>query len=89
MSQPRWPLMKNAVTWSDKYQMIKFLLTSDRYTNGPRVREFEAEWANWVGSKHALMVSSGSTANTLLVAAVKENTGSKMVTKFWCLLAPG
>lgn len=77
MSQPRWPLMKNAVTWSDKYQMIKFLLTSDRYTNGPRVREFEAEWANWVGSKHALMVSSGSTANTLLVAAVKEKYGLK------------
>jgi len=77
MNQPRWPLMKNAVTWSDKYQMIKFLLTSGRYTNGPRVREFEAQWANWVGSKHALMVSSGSTANTLMVAAVKEKYGFK------------
>ena len=77
MNQPRWPLMKNAVTWSDKYQMIKFLLTSDRYTNGPRVREFEAQWAEWVGSKHALMVSSGSTANSLLMAAVKEKYGLK------------
>ena len=77
MTQLRWPLMKNAVTWGDKYQMVKFLLTSDRYTNGPRVREFEAQWASWVGSKHALMVSSGSTANSLLMAAVKEKYGLK------------
>jgi len=77
MKQLRWPLMKNAVTWSDKYKMVKFLLTSDRYTNGPRVREFEAQWAQWVGSKHALMVSSGSTANSLIMAAVKEKYGLK------------
>lgn len=77
MNNLRWPLMKNAITWADKYQMIKFLLTSDRLTNGPRVREFEAQWAEWVGSKHALMVSSGSTANTLLLAAVKEKYGLK------------
>jgi len=77
MKQSRWPLMKNAVTWGDKYEMIKFLLTSDRYTNGPRVREFEDQWAQWVGSKHALMVSSGSTANSLIMAAVKEKYGFK------------
>jgi CDP-6-deoxy-D-xylo-4-hexulose-3-dehydrase len=41
------------------------------------VREFEAQWANWAGSKHALMVSSGSTANTLIISAVKEKMGWK------------
>lgn len=75
MTQLRWPLMKNAITWGDRFRLTKFILTSDRYTNGPRVREFEAQWAQWVGSKHALMVSSGSTANTLIVAAVKEKYG--------------
>lgn len=77
MTQMRWPLMKNAITWGDKFQLVKFLLTTDRLTNGPKVREFEAEWAQWVGSKHALMVSSGSTANTLLMAAVKEKYNLK------------
>jgi CDP-6-deoxy-D-xylo-4-hexulose-3-dehydrase len=77
MKQPRWPLMKNAITWGDRLRLAKFILTSDRYTNGPRVREFEAQWAEWVGSKHALMVSSGSTANTLIIAAVKEKYGLK------------
>lgn len=77
MSQPRWPLMKNAITWGDRLSMVKFLLTSEKYTNGPRVREFEAQWAEWTGSKHALMVSSGSTANTLIISAVKEKMGWK------------
>ena len=77
MSQTRWPLMKNAITWGDRLSMVKFLLTSEKYTNGPRVREFEAQWANWVGSKYALMVSSGSTANTLIISSVKELYGWK------------
>ncbi len=68
----RWPLMKNAITLGDRLKLSYFLLTSDRYTNGPKVREFEQQWADWVGSKYALMVSSGSTANTLLLSAVKE-----------------
>lgn len=68
----RWPLMKNAITFSDRLKLSYFLLTSERYTNGPKVREFEQQWADWVGSKYALMVSSGSTANTLLLSAIKE-----------------
>ena len=77
MSKLRWPLMKNAITWGDRLNMIKFLLTSEKYTNGPRVREFELQWANWVGSKYSLMVSSGSTANTLIISSVKELYGWK------------
>lgn len=68
----RWPLMHNTINWWDKFELIKFILFSDRFTNGPKVREFEEAWAKWVGSKHALYVSSGSTANFLLLAAVKE-----------------
>jgi CDP-6-deoxy-D-xylo-4-hexulose-3-dehydrase len=77
MNNIKWPLMKNAITLSDRLHLSYFLLTSDRYTNGPKVREFEAKWAEWVGSKYALMVSSGSTANYLLLAAVKEKYGLK------------
>jgi CDP-6-deoxy-D-xylo-4-hexulose-3-dehydrase len=69
--------MKNAITLGDRINLSYFLLTSDRYTNGPKVREFETKWAEWVGSKYALMVSSGSTANFLLLAAVKEKYGLK------------
>lgn len=67
--------MENAVTLKDRLSLVKFILTSDRYTNGPKVKEFEQAWSAWLGSKHSLMVSSGSTANFLLLAAVKEKYG--------------
>lgn len=69
---PFWPLMENAITFKDKLQLSKFILFNDRLTNGDKVKQFENEWSKWIGSKHALMVSSGSTANTLLLSAVKE-----------------
>lgn len=67
-----WPLMNNAVTVDDKLELVKFITTSDHYTSGPRVLEFENAWSNWLGSKYSLYVSSGSTANFLLLAAIKE-----------------
>lgn len=73
----KWPLMKNNVTFSDRLRLAKFVLTSDRFTNGEKVREFEKKWSEWLGAKHSLYVSSGSTANYLLLASVKELYGLK------------
>lgn len=70
-----WPLMEDTISFSDRLKMAYFLLTSSRLTNGPKVREFESAWSNWLGVKHSLYVSSGSTANSLLVSAVKEHYG--------------
>lgn len=71
----KWPLMKDNMTLMDRVRMAKFCMTSNRFTNGPKVREFESAWSNWVGSKYSLYVSSGSTANYLLIAAIKEIYG--------------
>ena len=68
----KWPLMKETITFGDRFKLAKFALTTKQFTNGPKVREFEKEWSEWLGSKHSLFVSSGSTANFLLLAAVKE-----------------
>lgn len=67
-----WPLMKDCITEEDKAAMINFIKTAGRFTNGPKVKEFEKKWSEWLGCKYSLFVSSGSTANTLLVAGVKE-----------------
>ena len=72
-----WPLMEEKITLKDRLKMAAFVLTSSRLTNGPKVREFEEKWSQWLGVKHSLYVSSGSTANTLLVASMKEHFGSK------------
>lgn len=72
-----WPLMKETITFKDKMEMVKFILTTNRFTNGPKVREFEKQWSQWLGANHSLFVSSGSTANSLLISSVKEMYGLK------------
>lgn len=83
MSNFNWPLMENTITISDRIKMALFLLTNDKLTNGPKVRKFENKWSEWLGVKHSLYVSSGSTANTLLISSVKEyyglNDGDKVL----------
>ncbi len=46
------------------------VLSSGRFTMGARVREFEEAFASWIGSPHAVMVNSGSSANLLMVEAM-------------------
>jgi CDP-6-deoxy-D-xylo-4-hexulose-3-dehydrase len=77
MKELFWPLMKDTITFRDKFEMIKFIATSKRFTNGEKVREFEKSWNTWLNSKYSIYVSSGSTANLLLMAAVKELYGLK------------
>ena len=72
-----WPLMGETITYADRLKMAHFILTTKKFTNGEKVKKFEQEWNEWLGSKHSLYVSSGSTANLLLVSAVKELYGLK------------
>jgi len=72
MSKLSWRLMDNAITFKQKLKLAYFVLSSNKFTNGPKVREFENVWSKWVGAKHSLFVSSGSTANSLLIASIKE-----------------
>ena len=67
-----WPLMQTAITGSDKKALVDFIYSSDRYTCGNMVKEFEDAWSAWLDCKYSLYVTSGSTANLLLMSAVKE-----------------
>ena len=67
-----WPLMKDTLTWSDRFKLAKFVMTADRFTQGKKVEQFEEAWSKWLGVDHSLFVTSGSTANFLLLDAVKE-----------------
>jgi CDP-6-deoxy-D-xylo-4-hexulose-3-dehydrase len=64
--------MQTAITESDKKSLIDFISSSDRYTCGAKVKQFEDAWSTWLGCKHSVYVTSGSTANLLLLASVKE-----------------
>lgn len=69
--------MKNTISLGDRLKLAKFVLTSDRFTSGKEVKNFEKQWSDWMGCKESLFVSSGSTANFLLLSSVKELYGLK------------
>jgi CDP-6-deoxy-D-xylo-4-hexulose-3-dehydrase len=69
--------MKNTISLGDRLKLAKFVLTADRFTAGKEVKNFEKQWSEWLGCKESLFVSSGSTANFLLLSAVKELYGLK------------
>jgi len=51
---------------------ISDCLKSGNYTQGNVVEEFEKKFAEWNGSRYAIMVNSGSSANLLMISAIKE-----------------
>jgi CDP-6-deoxy-D-xylo-4-hexulose-3-dehydrase len=73
----KWPLMKETVTNLDRLRMMYFIATTKRFTSDKMVKKFENEWNKWLGAKHSLFVSSGSTANFLLIDAIKEKYNLK------------
>lgn len=73
----KWKLMQNTITIKDRLKIAKFALTTKQFTNGKKVKEFEKAWSKWLGCKYSLFVSSGSTANLLLIAAIMEKYGLK------------
>lgn len=68
-----WPLMKNNILREDLNAVIEFLQQDDPIlTQSKNVRAFEEEWSAWLGVKHSVFVNSGSSANLVTLAALKE-----------------
>ena len=51
------------------------------FTMGKKVKKFEEEFSNYVGSKYSVMVNSGSSANLLMVASLFYTKDSKIKLK--------
>ena len=56
---------------TEEIDAINDVVASGRFTMGKKVAQFEKEFAEYFGSKYAVMVNSGSTANLLMVALLK------------------
>lgn len=72
-----WPLMHNNITDEDLDVLVQFLSQRPApiMTNGPKVREFEKLWSEWLGVKYSVFVNSGSSANILTMLLIKETFG--------------
>jgi CDP-6-deoxy-D-xylo-4-hexulose-3-dehydrase len=72
-----WPLMRNNISRGDLDAVIRFLEQDDPIlTQSAQVAAFEREWAEWLGVKHCVFVNSGSSANLITMAALRESAGA-------------
>ena len=68
-----------STSWdSEEITVAHKLLVSGELTMGPEVKEFEEQFAKYVGTKYAVMFNSGSSANLAMLAALKYVKNSKL-----------
>jgi len=78
----KYPLSDD--TWGqEEIDAINEVVASRRFTMGAKTKEFEEKFANYFGSKYAVMVNSGSSANLIAIAALifsgRLNRGDEII----------
>ncbi len=69
MKKIKFPLA--STTWDEsEYSAIQEVIESGHFSMGKKVQDFETAFAKYIGSKHAVMVNSGSSANLIMTAAM-------------------
>lgn len=58
-------------SWDEQEkEAINKVVQSGFFTMGKKVKKFEEEFSNYIGSKYTVMVNSGSSANLLMIASL-------------------
>ena len=63
--------------WDEKEIMAIFdsLAYGNWLPSGPKVAKFEREFSKYIGSKYSVMLNSGSSANLVMISALKKRFG--------------
>ena len=70
------PLMNNNIEKDDIESLINFLSKKNvKLTQSKKVEQFESNWSKWLGVKYSIFVNSGSSANLITLAALRELYG--------------
>jgi CDP-6-deoxy-D-xylo-4-hexulose-3-dehydrase len=64
-------LIQDTIDNQDIDNLIEWLKTYPRLTKGSKTIEFENKWTQWLGTKYSVFVNSGSSANLLMLYALK------------------
>jgi len=73
-----YPLANSS--WDEEeYTAIRSVTESGMFSMGPRVAEFERAFADWCGSKYCVMVNSGSSANLVMVGALRYRKNAPLL----------
>jgi len=68
----RYPLALQTITPTEIDSLVEWLKEYPRLTKGALTIEFEALWAQYIGTKYSVFVNSGSSANLLMVYAALQ-----------------
>jgi UDP-4-amino-4,6-dideoxy-N-acetyl-beta-L-altrosamine transaminase len=79
MSNQVIPYGKQHITKED-IQVVVETLQSDYLTQGPKIKEFEDNFAHYVGAKYAVAVTNGTAALHLSAMALSIEPGDKVIT---------
>jgi CDP-4-dehydro-6-deoxyglucose reductase, E1 len=66
------PLAQDTITQTELESLSKWMLGGSQLTKGELTKQFEREFADYIGTPHAVFVNSGSSANLLMLSALKE-----------------
>ena len=73
--KPRYPMTEfplASASWDEKeISALHSIIDTGRFTMGHNVERFEREFADYLGASHCVMVNSGSSANLLMIAALR------------------
>ena len=71
------PLMKNNISRGDLDVLIEFLNQRDpMLTQASNVEAFEREWSEWLNVNYSVYVNSGSSANLITMAVLRQLLGA-------------
>jgi len=71
-----FPLIQNNITKQDLEKVKRYLNNENiLLTQSKKVKEFENQWSKWLGVKYSIFVNSGSSANLISMAVVKNLYG--------------
>lgn len=79
MNNKAIPYGRQQITEEDIRAVVE-TLQSDYLTQGPKIKEFETEFAKYVGSQYAVAVANGTAALHLSTLALGVNVGDKVIT---------
>jgi CDP-6-deoxy-D-xylo-4-hexulose-3-dehydrase len=65
-------LVKDTIDNKDIDRLVEWLKTYPRLTKGPITLEFENKFSKWLGREYSVFCNSGSSANLLMLSALKE-----------------
>jgi CDP-6-deoxy-D-xylo-4-hexulose-3-dehydrase len=67
-----WKLQENILESKDKDHLVEFIQSTDRFTQFEKVKLFEGAWSEWQKCQYSTYVNSGSSADLIMLDAVKE-----------------